>query len=64
MSGATSSVKGVLADFLAPILPSICGEPTTEGFIEIHQLMSGNSASVALNIGGGQHGHLALTMTA
>ena len=36
MAGATSSVKGVLADLLTPIIPKIGGEPTREGFIEIH----------------------------
>ena len=64
MAGAMSSVEGVLANFPTPILPNIGGEPTREVLIEIHRLISGNAASVALNIGGGRHGHLALTMTA
>ena len=59
-----SSVEGVLADFPTPILPKIGGEPTREGLIDIHRLISVNSASMASNIGGGLHGHLALTMTA
>ena len=61
---ATSSIEGVLADFPTPILPKIGGEPTREGLIDIHRFISGNAASVASNIGGGLHGHLALTMTA
>ena len=64
MAGATSNTKGVLTDFPTPILPKIGGEPTREGLIDIHRLISGNAASVALNFGGGRHGHLALMMTA
>ena len=62
MAGATSSVNSVLADFLMPILPKFSKEPTREGLIEIHRLISGNAESVALKLGGGQHGHLAMTM--
>ena len=60
--GVTSSVEVVPADFLTPILPKIIGELTREGLINIHRLVSGNVASVASNLIGGQHGHLALTM--
>ena len=63
MSVATCSIEGVLADFPTPILPNIGGEPTREGLIEIHRLVSGNAAYVLSNLGGGRHGHLALTMT-
>ena len=64
MMGETISVKGVLADFPESILPKIDGEPTREGLVDLHQLISGNAASVAFNFGGGQHRHLALTMMA
>ena len=64
MEGAMSSIDRVLTDFLKSILQKISGEPTREGFIEIHQLISGNVESVASNLGRGQHGHLTLTMTA
>ena len=64
MTGATSSAEGVLADILVPILLKIGGETTREGLIEIHQLISGNAAYVASNLGGGQHRHVAMTMTA
>ena len=64
MAGETSSFKGVFVDFPTPILPKIDGEPTREGLIKIHLFISGNAASVASNYGGGQHGHLALTMSA
>ena len=58
------SVEGVLADFLTPILPDIGGEPTREELIEINQFISEDAASVASNLGEGQHGHLVLKMTA
>ena len=63
MAGAKSSVKGVLADFLTTILPNIGREPTREVLIKIHHFISGNAASVASNLGGGRHRHLALMMT-
>ena len=53
MDGATSSVKGVLANFLTPTLPKIDGEPTRSGLINLHQLISGNAASMASKLGGG-----------
>ena len=64
MAGATISFKGVFADFLTHILLKITIEPTREGLININLLISGNVASVALNLGGGRHGNLALSMTA
>ena len=64
MAGTSNSVKGVLADFLMPILPKTVGEPTRESLIKIHPLISESGASVASNLGEGWHGHLALTMTA
>ena len=62
MVGASSSVKGLLVDFLKPILPDIDGGTTREVLINLHQLISGNAASVETNIGGGRHGHLAMTI--
>ena len=64
MAEATISVEGVIADFPSPILLKIDKEPTREVMIDLHLFITGNSASVALNIVGGQHGHLALLMTA
>ena len=63
MAGATASVEEVLLDFLTHFLTKIGGEPTREGIIEIHWLVSGNAASVLSNLIGGRHGHLALTIT-
>ena len=64
MAGATSSVEGFLTDFPTHILPNIRGELTREGPIFLHRLVSGNATSVVLNLRGGRHGHLTLTMTA
>ena len=64
MVGTENSTKGVFMDFLTPILLKIGGDPTREALIELHQLISGNAASVVSNIGGGWNGHLALTINA
>ena len=53
MEGATRSVEGVLADLPTIILTNICREPTREGLIAIHQLISGNAVFVASNLRGG-----------
>ena len=63
MAGATGSVEGVLADLPTPIIPKIGGELAREVIIDLHQLVSGNTASIVSNLGGGQNGHLALTIT-
>ena len=63
MVGIANSTKGVFMDFLAPILLKISGDLTREALIELHQLIIGNVASFASNIGGVWHGHLALTIT-
>ena len=64
MAGATGSVEEFLVDFLTPILPKIGVKPTREGFIHMHPLISGNEAYVVSNLRWGQHGQLAMTMTA
>ena len=46
MVGLTSSVNVILADLLTPILLKIGVEPTREGVIKLHQLVSGNAESV------------------
>ena len=60
--GGKSSVKGFLAEFLTPILLKIGKEPTIEVLIYLHLLVSVNKASVASNLRGGRHRHLALTI--
>ena len=64
MVGGTSSIKGVIAELPTHILPKIERELTREVLIDQHRLISGNAASVVLNLGGGCHKHIALTMTA
>ena len=61
--GATTIVKGVLMYFPIPIFPKIGGEITREVLIELHQLVSGNEASVSSNLRGGRHEDLMLIMT-
>ena len=51
-------------DFLTPILPNIGRDPTRESLIELHRLISGNLAPVALNLRVGRHRHFNLTMIA
>ena len=63
MAGATTRVEVVLADLPTPILPYIIGEPTREGRIELHKLVSGNAASASSDIVGSWNGHLTLTTT-
>ena len=62
MVGETSSVEVFLVDFPTPILPKINRLPTRKGLIDLHRFISGNTVSVASNLGGGLHGHLVLTM--
>ena len=62
MMGETISSEGVLEDFLTRILPKIVGKPTREALIELHIIISVNLVSVALNLGGGCHGHMLLMM--
>ena len=62
MAGKPFSVKGLLADFLISILPKVGEERTREGLINLHRLVSGNTASMASNLGGGRRGYLALTI--
>ena len=58
-----TSIKGVLTEFLTPILMNIGGGPTREGLIDIDQLISGNAASVSSKLRGGRHVQLALKIT-
>ena len=63
MAGTTSIIEGFLMEFLTPIITNIGGEPTREALIDLHQLISGNTAYVASKLGGGRHRHLVLAMT-
>jgi hypothetical protein len=59
-----NSVDGTTADFPHPDLPKIHGEPNRDSLIEIHGLLCENASSVTTNQGGGNHGHLALMLSA
>ena len=62
MAGTTSSAEGFLKDLPLPLLTKISGEPTIEALIKLYRIIRGNAASVASNLRGGRHGHMALTM--
>ena len=64
IAGTVNSVRGVLTDFLTPILTNIVVELTRVSIINIHWLISGNATFVASNLGGGRNGHLTINMTA
>ena len=64
VEGATRRVKGVLVDFMTPIVSNIGVELTIEALIYLHRLISEKAASVASNLRGGRNGHLVLTMAA
>ena len=63
MAEATSISNGFLLYLPTPILPNIVRESTREALIDIHRLISGNAASIVLNLVGGHNRHLALTIT-
>ena len=52
MAGATRSTEVVLTDLPIPILPNIIRELRREDLIDLLSLISGNTASVLLNLGG------------
>ena len=62
MAESTSSIEGVLADFLASIIPKVVIEPTREALVDLHFILILNAASVASKLDRGHHGHLTLTM--
>ena len=62
VTGAASTVEGVLANFPTPILLNIARKSTREDLIYIHIIISANEASVVSNLRGGHHVHLNLTM--
>ena len=53
MTLTSNSFEGFLPDFLLTILPNMAGEPPIESLIKIHWSISGNSDSMASDIGGG-----------
>ena len=60
----TTSVDGIIAAFPKSTIPPIHGEPDRTTLIAMHKLLCANAASITSNLGGGNHGHLSLLMTA
>eukprot|EP00978_Attheya_sp_CCMP212_P041797 scaffold244333_cov33-Attheya_sp.AAC.1 len=58
-----TSVNGITTDFPHPVLTKIHGEPTRKALVKMHKSLCENEAAVTSNLGGGNHGHLALLMT-
>lgn len=56
------TVDQITNAFPTPILPKIGGEPTREPILNIHRLLCQNASAIPTSLGGGNHGHLALTL--
>ena len=52
----------ILDSFPYPMITTIRGEPNYETIRDLQRKLSANAASVPSNLGGGQHGYLALTV--
>eukprot|EP00978_Attheya_sp_CCMP212_P024376 scaffold76455_cov36-Attheya_sp.AAC.1 len=59
----STSVDGITTDFPHPILTQIHGEPMRKALVKMHKSLCENAAAITSNLGGGNHGHLALLMT-
>jgi len=59
-----NTTADIMGAFPNPSLTPIIGLPTYAAIAEIHLLLNQNAASVDSDLGGGQHGHLALTVSA
>jgi hypothetical protein len=60
---AATSVEAFIESFPHPIIPPIEGLPTYESITDVTRLLNTNAASVHSELGGGQLGHLALTIS-
>ena len=54
--------ESILDKFPFPVTPKIIGEPNFESLREVQRKLSNNAGSIQTNLGGGQHGYLALTV--
>ena len=63
MASPNMSVDGITADFPKPILTKNAGDPNREHLILLYKELAANAASVPSNLGGGNHGHLALMLS-
>ena len=59
-----NTTADIMGAFPNPSLTPIIGLPTYAAIAELHLLLNQNAASVDSDLGGGQHGHLALTVSA
>jgi hypothetical protein len=60
---AATSVESFIESFLHPIIPPIEGLPTYESITDVTRLLNTNAASIHSELGDGQLGHLALTIS-
>jgi hypothetical protein len=60
---AATSVESFIESFPHPIIPPIEGLPTYESITDITRLLNTNAASIHSELGDGQLGHLALTIS-
>jgi hypothetical protein len=60
---AAISVESFIESFPHPIIPPIEGLPTYESIIDVTRLLNTNAASIHSELGDGQLGHLALTIS-
>lgn len=57
-----STVEKIVENFPYPTLTPIPGVPDYEALAELHTQVNSNSSSIQSNLGGGNHGLLAVTL--
>ena len=57
-----STVEKIVENFPYPTLTPIAGLPDYESLAELHTQSNSNSSSIQSNLGGGNHGLLAITL--
>jgi hypothetical protein len=60
----TTSVEKLVESFPHPHIPAIEGPPNYETITDITRLLNANAASIHSELGGGNYGHLVLTISA
>jgi hypothetical protein len=60
----TTSVEKLVESFPHPDIPAIEGPPNYKTITDITRLLNANAASIHSELGGGNYGHLALTISA
>ena len=56
-----STIDKIIDSFPHPTIPKITGRPCYETLKAMHRKLNANTASIATNLGGGQHGYLGTT---